>query len=121
MSTLTIQRRMTQEFIAEDPVTIALIPSVAVVQSSGNKKRFDGPPRTPQEFKLIPMTFDQRPTVTVDGVDRIISYTLLGVHNAVMELWDHWVDDEDTYVIMAFAPGYGYEKKGLVERRLPGG
>lgn len=121
MSTLDIQRRMTREFIAQDPTTIELIPSLVTLQSSGGKKRFDGPPRQPQDFKLIPMTFDQRPTVTIDGVDRIISYTLVGAHNCIMELWDHWTDDEDTYVIIAFAPGYGYERKGLVERRLPGG
>lgn len=118
--TLDAQRRMTKWFIDEDPTTIVLIPTEITVQPSGDKRRSDGPPRAPQIFKVIPMTFDQRPTVTVDGVDRIVSHTLLGEHFCTMELWDHWIDGEDTYVIIAFAPGYGYERKALVEKRLPG-
>lgn len=121
MSTVETQRRMTKAFIDEDPTTIVLIPTVRQLQPSGGERQTDGEPRTPQTFKVIPMTFDQRPTVTVDGVDRIISYTLLGEYNCTMELWDHWTDGEDEFVIVAFAAGFGYEKKGLVERRLPGG
>lgn len=120
MSTLEAQRRITKAFIDEDPTTITLIPTEIQVQPSGDKRRFDGAPRAPQTFKVIPMTFDQRPTVTVDGVDRIISHTLLGEYNCTMELWDHWDDGEETYVIVAFAPSYGYERKALVEKRLPG-
>lgn len=120
MSTLATQRRVTAAFIADDPTSIELIPTEVTLLADGTKKHTDGTPRGPQNFKLIPMSFDQRPTVTTDGVDRIISYTLLGTYDSTMELWDHWTDGEDTFVIVAFAPGYGYEKKGLVERRLPG-
>jgi hypothetical protein len=120
MTTLSIQRRMTEAFIADDPTTIVLIPTQRTLQSSGDRTASDGPPRLPQVFKLIPMTFDQRPTVTADGVERIISYTILGTYDSIMELWDHWKDGEDTFVIVAFTDGHGYEKKGLVERRLPG-
>lgn len=118
--TLDQQRRLTKWFIDEDPTTIALIPTEVVLQPSGGKRQVDGPARVPQVFKLIAMTFDQRPTVTIDGVERIISYTLLGEWDSTMELWDHWDDGTDEYVIIAFAPGYDYERKGLVERRLPG-
>lgn len=121
MTELDVQRRLTREFIASGPTTIALIPSEAVVRANGGTSMSDGTPRTPQQFKLIPMTFNQRPTFTIDGVDRIIDYTLLGEWNSVMEVWDHWDDGEGgTNVIIALTDGHGYEKKGLVERRLPG-
>jgi hypothetical protein len=114
-----IQRRMTREFIAQDPTTIALIPQQLEVQLSGSKKLVAQDPREPQDFKLIPMTFDQRPTVTADGVERIISYTLLGAHDCALEVWDTWSNDEGTFLVVAMAPGHGYEKKGLVEHHLP--
>lgn len=122
MMELDIQRRMTREFIASAPTEIVLIPTVSTVLPSGGKSSVDGTPRAAQNFKLIPMTFDQRPTITVDGVDRVISYTLLGEYDAAMAVWDHWTgDDGSVYTIVAFAPGHEYEKKALVERRLPEG
>lgn len=121
MTMLDIQRRLTREFIAQDPLTLELIPQALEVQLSGSKKLVAQAPREPQDFKLIPMTFDQRPTVTADGVERIISYTLLGTHDCAMGVWDTWSDDTGIYLIVAFAPGHGYEKKGLVEHRLPVG
>lgn len=121
MTTVDIQRRLTREFIAQDPTCLELIPQSLEVQGNGSKKLVAQDPREPQDFKLIPMTFDQRPTVTADGVDRIISYTLLGTHDCAMEVWDTWSDDSGTYLVVAFAPGHGYERKGLVEHRLPVG
>jgi len=120
--TLAINQAMTAAFIAESPVSIELTPQVVQIQSNGSRKLVPGAPRLLQEFKLIPMTFDQRPTVLADGVERIISYTLLGTHDCEMEVWDTWIDaDGTTYLIVAMAEGFGYEKKGLVERRLPVG
>lgn len=121
MTELETQRRLTRDYIASDPTTVTLIPSIVTVLTNGGKDFSDGPPRLPQKFKLIPMTFNQRPTLTVDGVDRIIDYTLLGEWDSSMELWDHWEDSEGgTNTIIAFTDGHGYERKALVERRLPG-
>lgn len=119
---LAVNQAMTAAFIANDPTSIILTPQAIQVQGNGSRKLVAGTPRAAQDFKLIPMTFDQRPTVTADGVDRIISYTLLGAHDSNMEVWDTWTDTDGTiYLIVAMADGHGYEKKGLVERRLPVG
>lgn len=119
---LDVNRAMTAAFIADNPTTISLTPQAIQVQANGSRKLVAGTPRAEQDFKLIPMTFDQRPTVLADGVERIISYTLLGTHDSVMEVWDTWTADDGTiYLIVAMAEGFGYEKKGLVERRLPVG
>lgn len=121
MAQLDTQRRLTREFIAYDPTAIILIPTVVTAQSNGGSTRVDGPPRVSQQFKLIPMSHDRKPVVTVDGVDRMIDYTLLGEWDSSMELWDHWEgSDGSTFTIVAFADGMDYQKKGLVERRLPG-
>lgn len=124
MSALELQmkQRGTREFIAADTTRIALIPTETELLDSGARSSVDGTPRDEQDFKLIPMTFDQRATITVDGVERIIDYTLLGAHDCLMAVWDHWTgDDGSIYTVVAVAPGHGYETKGLVERHMPAG
>lgn len=117
---IDIQRKQTEAFIATDPTEISLIPVTETTTPSGGKTRKDGAPRDPQVFKVIPMTFDQRPTVTSAGVERLIDYTLLGRYDSVMEVNDKWQgDDGDWYEIVAVAPGHGYEKKGLCSRHVP--
>jgi hypothetical protein len=68
---------------------------------------------------MIPMTFDQRPTVTTGGVERTLDYTLLGEWDATVEVWDIWYHPDqpnDYYMVVAFADGHGYETKALCER-----
>lgn len=116
---LDAQRRQTKAYIENDPTIIELIPTVTTVLANGGKSRDDGITRRPQQFKMIVAAYDQRPVITVDGVERIISYTLLGEWDCEMEVWDHWVTDGCTYTVVALGEGYGYSKKGLVERHLP--
>jgi hypothetical protein len=115
-----VQRRQTKAFIAMDPTDIVLIPVVETSTPSGGKIRKDGTPRAVQTFKVIVMTFDQRPTVTSAGVERLIDYTLLGEWNAVMAVDDKWQDEDGGWIeIVAFTDGHGYEKKALCARHLP--
>jgi hypothetical protein len=119
MSERDAQIELTSAFIAADPTEVVLVPTVETITASGTKLRTVGTPRDPQTFKLIPMTFDQRPTVTADGVERIIDYTLMGMPDAVAELWDTWsTDTGDYYLVVAITDGHGYEKKLLLERHL---
>lgn len=117
------QREQTRLFIDLDPTDLVLIPMVEQIQPNGTKKRVPGPPRPVQRVKLIPMTYDQRPTVTLAGVERIIDYHILGVHTAVIQPGDHWVDEDGGtwYEVIAMADGHDYEVKALVERHLPKG
>lgn len=109
-------RKQTQAFIATDPTSIVLIPSVRTRSASGGWTIEDGTPRPEQVFKMIPMTYQQKPTITVDGKERIVDYTLLGNWDAVMERGDHWtLPDGRRAEIIELAPGHGYETKGLVE------
>jgi hypothetical protein len=120
MSELEMQRRTTKAFIDADPTVISLIPQSETITPGGGRKFTQDQPRADQTFKVIPMTFDQRPTVTAGGVERIIDYTLLGEWNAEGGVWDLFTlqDPNEYYLIVAIADGHGYEKKFLCERHL---
>ena len=118
MTTLAVQQALTAAMIADDPTDIVLTPYERTVTAGGGTTYVAGQPRESQTFKLIPMTFDQRPTVTAGGVERIIDYTLLGTADAIGEVWDQFVldDPSEYFLIVAIAPGHGYETKFLCER-----
>lgn len=121
MGELDAQRRITKSFIEADPTTIVLTPQVVTITAGGGRKQELGTPRQEQTFKLIPMTFDQRPTVTAGGVERIIDYTLLGEWDSEGEVGDTFTLSEDAaeyYLVVAITDGHGYEKKLLCERHL---
>jgi len=116
---LVIQREMTKTYIAQDPTTISLIPTVKTHTDSGSQVEEDGPVRAPQTFKLISIEFTPQgtnPRITVDGVERIIGFYLLGEWGAIVEPGDHWVgDDGRRYTVIAMMDGHGYETKAAVE------
>jgi hypothetical protein len=118
MSVQAVQRAITTAFIADDHTSIVLTPWTTAVTPGGGRSMVPGTPRAPQTFKLIPMTYDQRPTVTAGGVERIIDYTLLGEWDSIGEVWDRFDlgDETEYYIVVAIAPGHGYEKKYLCER-----
>lgn len=114
------QRQMTRAFINADPTVITLTPYVETITAGGGRRLEPGTPRPDQTFKLIPMTFDQRPTVTAGGVERIIDYTLLGEWDAEGAVWDRFTleDPNEYYLVVAITDGHGYERKFLCERHL---
>lgn len=121
MSELEAQRRQTKAFIDADPTVIALVPQSETITPGGGRKLEQDQPRADQTFKLIPMTFDQRPTVTAGGVERIIDYTLLAEWDAEGAVWDLFTlpdSPDEYYLVVAIADGHKYEKKFLCERHL---
>lgn len=120
MGELEQQRRITKAFIDKDPTVIVLTPYAEEITAGGGRQLVAGDPRPEQTFKLIPMTFDQRPTVTAGGVERIIDYTLLGTWDSEGAVWDRFtLDDPNEYfMVVAIADGHRYEKKFLCERHL---
>lgn len=120
---LAIQRENTSYYIAYDPVEITLIPRTQTRTASGGVKFEDGPPRLPQVMRLIPTTSDQKPTVTLDGKERQIDFTLMGQWDAQMEPYDYWRDEEGQKyeVVEIISAGKMYERKGLVVLHGHGG
>lgn len=117
---LPFLRSLTKTFIDTDPTDVVLIPVEEKVLPSGSKQVVDLPPRPAQRVKLIQLSSDQRPTITVNGVERIIDYHLLAAHDATVRPGDHWSDpDGTTYHVIALSDGYGYMVKAMVQRRVP--
>jgi hypothetical protein len=117
---LTWQRKMTMAFIADDPTTAALIPTTRTTTASGGFTDTPTTPRDPQTFKLSELAYDQRPTITVAGVERIIDYHLIGPWDMAIEVGDYWFDDEGTrYDVVGFSDGWSYMTKAYVLRHIP--
>lgn len=120
-SELDVQRRLTQAFINADPTArpIVLTPHVRQRQPNGGYKDVDGTPRAPQKFKLSEIAYDQRPTVTVAGVERIIDFHLIGRHDAQIAVGDWWMEGATKYEVIGFTDGFEYEIKAQVLRHVP--
>jgi hypothetical protein len=117
---LTAQIANTFEFIEADPIVVTLIPRVRENTATG--ARFtDQPPRDPQRFKLISqsglVSGSGRPTVTIDGVDRVIEFVLMGMPDVVVARYDYWVQSGQRFEVLEIQPTPEYEVKALVERR----
>ncbi len=121
-ATLKAQRAVTAAFIADDPTTAAFIPVSRVKNATGGYTNLEGAPRAPQTFKLSLLAYDQRPTTTLAGVERVIDYHLIGPHNLTIEVGDYWIDDEGTrYDVVGKSEGWEYEVKAFVSRHVPRG
>lgn len=121
MNELDAQRRITKALIDHDPDsrTVVLIPRVRSTTPAGAPTDVDGTPRNPQRFKLSLLTYDQRPTVTVAGVERLVDYHLIGEHDAVVEVGDYWMDGTRKFEVVGFSHGFQYERKAFVIEHVP--
>lgn len=120
MSMIEAQRRMTRALIDDDPTVAALIPRVRTVTASGAPTYTDDAPRPAQRFKLSLLAYDQRPTVTVAGVERQADYHLIAEHDAEIEIDDYWVDAGGTrFDVVSETEGWDYMRKFVVIRTIP--
>lgn len=118
-SELEWKQRGTVQFIAANPVTLVLIPSVETKTPAGGKVSTDGPARLPQVLRLIDQS---TPAGSVpgllraqDGAQRQASHMLLGAHDSLMAVGDHWTGaDGKRYQVKELLPFNGYEQRGMV-------
>jgi hypothetical protein len=117
---LTAQRRMTAALIADDPTSAALTPTTRVQKPNGGYTDMDSTPRKEQTFKLSLLAYDQRPTVTVNGVERLMDYHLIGPADMAIAVGDWWIADAGTkYEVAGLTEGWGYMTKAVVFRHVP--
>lgn len=120
MTRLDVQRRMTAAFIADDPTTAQLIPVTRVAQANGGFQEQAQTPRVAQTFKLSLLAYDQRPTITIAGVERIADYHIIGPHDMAIAVGDYWIGPEGTrYDVVGLTEGWDYETKAFVSRHIP--
>jgi len=119
---LNQQRALTREFIASNPIYVALIPNVRVRQPSGGYALDEGVPRPQQMFRLIPRSHTEEPRTSTSaaatsdsGVQRRYDYTLLGEWDSTMQVGDEWETEDGQRLVIENMVSYnGYERKGLV-------
>lgn len=120
MTKLDVQRRVTAAFIADDPTTAQLIPVTRVPQSNGGFQEVVGTPRAAQTFKLSLLAYDQRPTITVAGIERVADYHIIGPWDMQIAVGDYWLDPQGTrYEVIGLTEGWDYEVKAFVLRHIP--
>lgn len=113
------QRQTTREFIAADPVFVALTPAVTTRKASGATAVADGVPRPVQMFRMIPMSSSERPersnSSAEQGQQSKYDFTLLAEWGAVVKKGDWWEDEDgQRWQVDSVVPGHGYEVKAMV-------
>lgn len=119
MSELAVQRKITKGFIAAQPVMITLVPRAQVKQPSGGTRWENGEPRVAQTMKIIEPTLgvgNTRPTVAVDGIERVVEYILLGAWDAVIGVYDTFEHDGGRWEVVQLIHDNGYEQRASVAR-----
>lgn len=112
-----INRLNTSEFIAADPVYVALRTRGSTRTASGAFDRQMGAQRPQQRFKLImqsPAGGSIEATAD-DGITRRVDYVLLGEWDCVFEVGDYWDDNANRrYEITAIIAENPYERRAVV-------
>lgn len=117
---LAALRVTTAAFIADDPTIITLTTSSRVKTASGGYADIAGVVREPQVVKLVQLNHDQRPTITVSGVERVADFHVVGHHTLAIAVGDTWVDDQGTtWEVIGFSEGWDHMTKAFAGRHIP--
>ena len=109
-----LQQKLTTAFIAADPLVVTLTPRSRTRTDAGGWVWANGTPRTAQSFKVVPMSDDVRPIVTLDGVERRSEFMLLCEHDAVIATGDTFTYDSRQWEVIGLMAPLAYEKRALV-------
>lgn len=111
---LAVNRVATRMFIEDDPSLITLTPQSRGKVASGAYDTVPGPPRPPQEFKLIYQAAKGEPDRTTDGSVAKQDVVIVGLHDAEIEHGDTFVwppASGNKWVVTGIHPHNGYEVK----------
>ena len=114
---LLVQRKLTQEFIQMLPTTVVLTPNTRVRTPSGGYQKQPQAPRAPLTVTIIEPGVDPQPTVTQDGIVRVVSFEVLGEWDAPMAIDDSFVHQGKDWEIVALFYNNQYETRAWVAAR----
>lgn len=117
---LNLNRRLTRTFIAQFPTTVVLTPRARVRKPSGGFSLVAGDPRPPQVVSLLEQGTVgglPRPTVTQEGVERVVEFQLLGEWDAQVETGDTFTHQGKEWEVVDTFYDNGYEVRALVSAR----
>lgn len=116
-----IHRKNTLAFIAANPTVVTLIPIQEKTRTaSGGWTTADAPARAPQTMRIIEPGARTTPaTVKLqDGTERVVSFWLLGAHDALVAVGDHWTEaDGRSWEVGDIIRSNHYETRALVAER----
>lgn len=116
-SELRAQRRSTEAFISANPSQLVLVPQVRTRTPTGAWVNAPGTPRAVQTIRIIDLSGSQSantpPQRTADGIERAVTFMLLGEWDAVIGLHDIWTDGSLRWEVTQLLPDNGYEKRAL--------
>jgi hypothetical protein len=107
---LAVHRNGTVHFINSDPTAIALIPNTEVMEY-GVRTFADSTPRPTTNYKLI-WSGANGIVSTIDGQTKRFDFVIVGTHDSVIAVGDHWKVGDVDYRIEYVFPTNGYEVKG---------
>lgn len=116
-----IHRKNTLAFIAANPTAVTLIPIQEKVRTaSAGWTVQSGTPRSSQIMRIIEPSARSTPaTVKLqDGTERVVSFWLLGAHDAAVAVGDHWTEaDGRSWEVGDIIRSNHYETRALVAER----
>lgn len=113
-ASLAANQKATKFFIDDDPSTITLYPQERQKMPSGGYKEVVGPPKAPQNVKLIFQTAKGDTDSTSDGSVRKQDVVIVGLHDADISEGDffYWpFGSPQKWVVTGVHPDNGYEVK----------
>lgn len=114
---LATNRRLTKAFIDVRPVSLVLTPRSRQKKPAGGWAWVAGAPRSPEVFTIIEPSSAPRPTVTLDGIERVVEFEVLGEWGSPMSVGDVFVHSGKDWEVVELWIDNGYETRGLVSAR----
>lgn len=117
---LLVQRILTLAFINMLPTNVVFTPREKSKKPAGGFVWVEGVPRPPQTVTFIETSAQgglPRPTVTLDGVERVAEMTLIGAWDATIARYDFFTHQNKDFEVIDLFYNNGYETRALVSGR----
>lgn len=117
---LTVQRQLTEAFIAQKPDTITLTPQAKTRQPSGGYVWTPGTARDPLTVSFVENSAQAGqplPVLTLDGVERSIEMMFVAPWGSTIEVHDVFTHQGKDWEVIGIFYDNGYETRAMVSGR----
>ena len=116
---IRVNARLTRQMIQTNPVVLTLTPYERQNDDSGGWQYVSKPDRVAQTVKLIEseLVSQTEPQTTIDGIEREVTFELLGMPDMELSLFDRFFLDSVEYEVTHVFPNNGWERRASVVTR----
>lgn len=116
---IRVNTRLTKAMIDTNPVTLTLTPYIRQSDDAGGWQYVAQPDRIAQTVKLIEsqLISQTEPQTTIDGIEREVTFELLGMPDMEIALYDRFFLDTIEYEVTHLYPNNGWEQRASVITR----